>query len=299
MLYTAGEILLFLIVAAGLGIAIGWTAKGLKLRGKLEAGFERDISSRQLRINTLEDELREAQDELDATQAALEDAEARIAQEQAATLTAQARLDEAEAAAAEMRARLEVLSQEVATLREAAAADDEREPLEAKLQELLVTLETRDRELAELRGRARAHQAERTVAESTPMVTAPAVPAARWQRGGTAEDGDPALDVEGMLTDPHPIREDRPAESPNRPQPLGDNEQHPDDDLKLIRGIGPKIEGTLKSIGITSYRQIALLTDRDIDALGDRLGHFRDRIRRDNWMASAAELHRKKYGADP
>ena len=72
----------------------------------------------------------------------------------------------------------------------------------------------------------------------------------------------------------------------------------PEDDLTNIRGVGTVIERTLKELGFVSYRQIARLTDAEIDVIDEALNAFHGRIRRDDWMASAANLHRTSYGAD-
>ncbi|MDJ0953739.1 MAG: hypothetical protein QNJ81_08665 [Acidimicrobiia bacterium] len=71
-----------------------------------------------------------------------------------------------------------------------------------------------------------------------------------------------------------------------------------DDDLKKIRGVGPKLEVLLKSMDITSFEQVANFTADDILYVTAALDAFPGRIERDNWMASAAAEHAKKYG-DP
>lgn len=68
------------------------------------------------------------------------------------------------------------------------------------------------------------------------------------------------------------------------------------DDLKLINGIGPVLEGKLNAAGIRSYRQLATLTDADIDHLESDVIHFSGRIRREEWIDQARTLHGKKYG---
>lgn len=68
-----------------------------------------------------------------------------------------------------------------------------------------------------------------------------------------------------------------------------------DDDLKKVHGIGPKLEKTLKGLGITSYRQIANFQSDDIAYVTAALDAFKGRIERDDWMSSAAEEHTKKY----
>jgi len=62
------------------------------------------------------------------------------------------------------------------------------------------------------------------------------------------------------------------------------------DNLKKIKGIGPKVEGLLNSLGITSYSQIAAWDDDEIDRVDAQLGAFAGRIRRDDWPAQARYL---------
>jgi predicted flap endonuclease-1-like 5' DNA nuclease len=68
------------------------------------------------------------------------------------------------------------------------------------------------------------------------------------------------------------------------------------DDLKLINGIGPVLEGKLRAAGIQRYAQIAALTDADIEQLEAAVIHLSGRIRRDDWIGQARALHTKKYG---
>jgi len=84
----------------------------------------------------------------------------------------------------------------------------------------------------------------------------------------------------------------------NAPPPLLDAPGTPDD-LKLIVGVGPVIERMLHQAGIGTYRQIARLTEREIDAIDARLAEFPGRIRRDGWVVQARSLHLAKYGTHP
>ena len=84
----------------------------------------------------------------------------------------------------------------------------------------------------------------------------------------------------------------------NAPPPLLDAPGTPDD-LKLIVGVGPAIERILYQSGIATYRQIARLSEREIDAIEARLAEFPGRIRRDGWVAQARSLHVAKYGTNP
>ena len=68
------------------------------------------------------------------------------------------------------------------------------------------------------------------------------------------------------------------------------------DDLKLIVGVGPVLERMLHQLGVTTFRQIAYWTERDIDVIDAKLHEFPGRIRRDGWVTQARALHQSKYG---
>ncbi len=68
------------------------------------------------------------------------------------------------------------------------------------------------------------------------------------------------------------------------------------DDLKLIVGVGPVLERMLHQLGVTTFRQIAYWTERDIDVFDAKLHEFPGRIRRDGWVTQARALHQSKYG---
>ncbi|MBY5344254.1 5' DNA nuclease [Rhizobium leguminosarum bv. viciae] len=61
------------------------------------------------------------------------------------------------------------------------------------------------------------------------------------------------------------------------------------DDLKLIAGIGPKLEQVLNAKGIRSFAEIAAWTDEEIARLDAELG-FNGRIGRDDWAGQAKVL---------
>ena len=62
------------------------------------------------------------------------------------------------------------------------------------------------------------------------------------------------------------------------------------DDLRRIKGVGPKLVTTLNALGITRYAQIASWTDADLDELDTKLGAFAGRPRRDAWVEQAQLL---------
>ena len=62
------------------------------------------------------------------------------------------------------------------------------------------------------------------------------------------------------------------------------------DDLKMISGVGPGLEKKLLDAGITSYAQIAALTEDDIAELEAHVVKFAGRIKRDDWIGQAQQL---------
>lgn len=69
------------------------------------------------------------------------------------------------------------------------------------------------------------------------------------------------------------------------------------DDLRLIKGLGPKIAARLGELGITRFDQIAALDADAIAALDAQLGSFAGRITRDNWVEQAGLLARDDRAA--
>jgi NADH-quinone oxidoreductase subunit E len=63
------------------------------------------------------------------------------------------------------------------------------------------------------------------------------------------------------------------------------------DDLKLISGVGPVLEGRLNELGITRWSQVAAFTAEDIAKVEETLS-FKGRISRDNWLQQADVLAR-------
>lgn len=61
------------------------------------------------------------------------------------------------------------------------------------------------------------------------------------------------------------------------------------DDLKKISGVGPKLEGVLNELGFYHFDQVAAWGPAEIAWVDARL-KFKGRIKRDNWVAQAAEL---------
>ena len=168
--------------------------------------------------------------------------------------------------------------------------------------------------------RAGVAQGRRDSAPATPSPSPPATPAVAAGAGTLASDDDALrlalADTQAMEYHATEFAEDRHrllrelaaarAETAryralcvdlenNAAPPLLDGPNAPDD-LKLIVGIGPVLERMLHQMGISTYRQIARWTERDIDEFDARLPEFPGRIRRDAWVPQARELHQSKFG---
>jgi NADH-quinone oxidoreductase subunit E len=72
-----------------------------------------------------------------------------------------------------------------------------------------------------------------------------------------------------------------------QPKAIGKPEKP--DDLKLISGIGPKLEQVLNSLGVWTYGQIASWGREEIAWVDDYLS-FKGRIGRDDWIGQASKL---------
>ena len=156
MLYTIGEIIAFILAAALLGGAIGWLARGLSVRSRIEERLEREVAGRQLRINTLEDDLRDAQAGEARAKEKVKGVNRQLDEQRDLTLTLEARLGEAESASEEMAKRLAARSGDddgaLADLEDAlAAARSDLANALADAERAGSALADRDAELSEVR----------------------------------------------------------------------------------------------------------------------------------------------------
>lgn len=62
------------------------------------------------------------------------------------------------------------------------------------------------------------------------------------------------------------------------------------DNLLKMKGVGPKLNQLLIDLGVTRYAQIAAWTDADIAAIDAKLGNFKGRPVRDQWVDQAKYL---------
>lgn len=62
------------------------------------------------------------------------------------------------------------------------------------------------------------------------------------------------------------------------------------DDLSRIKGLGPKLQKLLPTLGLSTFAQIAALTEADLAELDTKLGAFAGRPAKDNWVEQAKYL---------
>jgi NADH-quinone oxidoreductase subunit E len=75
----------------------------------------------------------------------------------------------------------------------------------------------------------------------------------------------------------------------DKDRPAGIEKPAAPDDLKLISGVGPKIEGTLHELGIFTFAQVAGWKKAERDWVDGYL-NFKGRIERDDWVKQAEAL---------
>ena len=62
------------------------------------------------------------------------------------------------------------------------------------------------------------------------------------------------------------------------------------DDLKMIKGVGPKLEALLNRLGFYHFDQVASWTADEVAWVDQNLEGFKGRVSRDNWVAQAKTL---------
>ena len=75
-----------------------------------------------------------------------------------------------------------------------------------------------------------------------------------------------------------------------RPEALSGPREGQADDLKKIKGVGPKLEELINELGVYHYDQIANWTDAEVGWVDDNLKGFKGRVSRDNWVDQAKIL---------
>ena len=125
-------------------------------------------------------------------------------------------------------------------------------------------------------------------------VAAPAQPAPqpRPARGhpvdstGVTEQEAPAK----AIGRPEPVAGGAEAAEGRKPQLLSAPRDTGPDDLKQIKGVGPKLEALLHELGVYHFDQIAAWNAEEVAWMDAHLEGFRGRVSRDGWVAQARRL---------
>ena len=62
------------------------------------------------------------------------------------------------------------------------------------------------------------------------------------------------------------------------------------DDLKLIKGVGPKMEGMLHEMGVYHFDQVASWRKKEVEWVDANLEGFNGRVSRDEWVKQSKIL---------
>lgn len=95
---------------------------------------------------------------------------------------------------------------------------------------------------------------------------------------------------------PAPVAEASTAQDPaatsvaQRPAALDGPRDGGADDLKMIKGVGPKMESMLHSLGFYHFDQVASWTTAEVAWVDDNLEGFKGRVSRDDWVEQAKLL---------
>jgi NADH-quinone oxidoreductase subunit E len=95
---------------------------------------------------------------------------------------------------------------------------------------------------------------------------------------GGPVDRAPVTDATGQISDEY------------KPLLLAEAREGGPDDLKLIRGVGPKLETMLNAMGIFHFAQMAQWTENNLRWVDQNLGSFRGRALRDDWIGQSKKL---------
>lgn len=98
---------------------------------------------------------------------------------------------------------------------------------------------------------------------------------------------DEVEEVEARAAEMKVVPQDEPAQAEPVEAPAAPAQA---DDLSRIKGLGPKLQALLPSLGLSTYAQIAALSEADLDALDPQLGPFAGRPRKDSWVEQAKFL---------
>lgn len=101
----------------------------------------------------------------------------------------------------------------------------------------------------------------------------------------------PVSEPAAIVSAPEPVLKASPAPTVAEPAPQPVSAApSAGDDLLRLKGVGPKLNALLIDLGVTSYSQIAQWSEADMAAIDAKLGNFKGRPVRDQWVDQAKYL---------
>ncbi len=275
--FLLGEIWILLLLAALLGLLVGWLLWGRRVSA-LSADLEASrytLKEKQARISSLEEELRRIRakqsEESQRFTQDLEERDQKIAnmtrQVQEAPRDLSGEVSRWQQAAAQKDGRVKELEAELVA----------RPDLSAELTQCRNLGTQKDSRIAELEAQLSSQSA--SLAASGAGAAAVGAAAGFHERPaafqGQDYDGDGVVEGTNEGTKPSTLT----AARNGRP-----------DDLKQIKGVGPKLEGLLHSLGFYHFDQVASWGASEVAWVDANLEGFSGRVSRDQWVAQAKIL---------
>ena len=292
--------IVLLALSAVIGLVCGWVIRGrqsVQEKAAINVGWNERIGAQESEHHRLVIQNRNLMDQISEFQASNRDAKNRAKELSAATQQANERRDVLQREIKDIRNNLEVAVQQRDQLQIHIAARSESEiaaqEKDDKIFQLSRELENWSNRLPPLieRYRVRNEEAEQLEAD---------LAEARSHIEQLENSQSHATHIE-PVQDPETLTDGRDASNDASDSQVNDKPQSfetlTDDDhatlredLKKIKGVGPAIEKTLNEMGIFNYRQIADMSEYDIDRVAQRLKGFHSRIYREDWIGQAREL---------
>lgn len=82
----------------------------------------------------------------------------------------------------------------------------------------------------------------------------------------------------------------KPVAADGKPEMLSAPRGGAGDDLKQIKGVGPKMEGMLNTMGVWHFDQVASWRKKEVEWVDENLEGFKGRVSRDEWVKQAKVL---------
>jgi predicted flap endonuclease-1-like 5' DNA nuclease len=292
--------IVLLALAGVIGLVCGWLIRGrqsVQEKAAINAGWNERVGAQESEHHRLVIQNRNLMDQISQFQASNSDAKNRAKELSAAAQDAYERRDVLQREIKDIRSNLEVALQQRDQLQIHIAARSESEiaaqEKDDKIFQLSRELENWSNRLPPLIERYKirnreADQLEADLAEALSRIEQLESSETQGTRIEPVEDPETLTngrDASNDATDSQINDKPKPFETAN-----DDHHATLRDDLKKIKGVGPAIEKTLNEMGIFSFRQIADLSEYDIDRVAQRLRGFHSRIYREDWIGQAREF---------